>query len=188
MLADEFPFVQVELGPIYVQDGHVWTSEGITAGIDMALAIVSEDFGQTSALTVARSMVAQMVRSGGQSQFSPALGQQVSDGTGRFDALHRWIEERITKPLPAELLAAKAGMSARNFSRAYSNAIGTTPAKAVEAMRIERVQDLLETSSKILKQIATMCGFKDEDRLRHALLRTMNVSPSGCRQNFQMSG
>lgn len=188
MLADEFPRVHVELDPIYVKDGHIWTSAGITAGIDMALAVVSEDLGRKSALAVARSMVVQMVRSGGQSQFSPALVRQVNDGTGRFEALHAWIAKNLASPLPVETLAAKAGMSARNFARAYSTAMGKTPAKAVEAMRIERARDLLEVSSKSLKQIAPECGFKTEDRMRRAFLRTLNVTPSEYRHNFKTSG
>ncbi|WP_299207974.1 helix-turn-helix domain-containing protein [uncultured Tateyamaria sp.] len=148
---------------IFVKDGRVWTSAGITAGIDMALAIVSEDLGRESALHVARSMVAQMVRSGGQSQYSPALGRQVSDGLGRFEALHAWMSENLGAELSVGSLASKAGMSARNFARVYSKVMGKTPAKAVEAMRIERAQDLLETSSKSLKQIATLSGFKEEE-------------------------
>ncbi len=185
MLAEEFPRVKVELDPIYIKDGDVWTSAGITAGIDMALAIVSEDLGRHAALKVARSMVAQMVRSGGQSQYSPALGRQMKDGSGRFEALHLWIAENMSSPLPVERLAEQAGMSARNFARSYTKTIGTTPAKAVEAMRIERAQDLLETSTKSLKQIATTCGFKDEDRMRRAFLRLLNVSPSDYRRNFR---
>ncbi|MEO0654244.1 MAG: GlxA family transcriptional regulator [Pseudomonadota bacterium] len=187
MLADEYPHVQVELDPIYIKDDDVWTSAGITAGIDMALAIVSEDLGRASAMQVARSMVAQMVRSGGQSQFSPALGRQESDGAGRFDALHGWIAEHLKDPLRVETLAERAGMSPRNFARAYARVVGTTPAKAVEAMRIERAQDLLETSPKSLKEIAVLCGFGEEDRMRRAFLRTLKVSPSEYRQNFQLS-
>lgn len=185
MLAEEFPQVQVELDPIFVKDGDVWTSAGITAGIDMSLAIVAEDLGRSAALQMARSMVVQMVRAGGQSQYSPALGRQVNDGVGRFEALHGWIAERLDKPLSVETLATQAGMSSRNFARAYSKAIGITPAKAVEAMRVERAQEILETSSKSLKQIASVCGFKDEDRMRRAFLRTINVSPAEYRQNFQ---
>lgn len=187
MLAERFPNVRVELDPIFIKDDNVWTSAGITAGIDMALAIVSEDLGRLSALTVARSMVAQMVRSGGQSQYSPALGRQVTDGAGTFEALHSWIAQNITMPLPVETLAAQAGMSARNFSRAYAKAMGTTPAKAVEAMRIERAQDLLETSDKGIKHIAALCGFNDEDRMRRAFLRRLNVSPAEYRQTFQVA-
>ncbi len=185
MLATEFPRVQVEIDPIYINDGPIWTSAGISAGIDMALAIVSEDFGRRSALTMARSMVAQMVRSGGQSQFSPALGRQANDGSGRFEELHNWIEENLDAPLPVERLAAQVGMSARNFARAYAKTMGTTPAKSIEAIRIERAQDLLETTSKSLKQIAALCGFKEEDRMRRAFLRTLKVSPSDYRQHFQ---
>ncbi|MEM6890488.1 MAG: helix-turn-helix domain-containing protein [Pseudomonadota bacterium] len=185
MLADEFPRVHVELDPIFVKDGPVWTSAGITAGIDMALAIVSEDLGRPSALQVARSMVAQMVRSGGQSQYSPALGRQLIDGAGRFETLHGWIAENLDRPLPVETLAAKAGMSARNFSRSYSKEMGTTPAKAVEAIRIERAQGLLETSSQPLKRIAALCGFRDEDRMRRAFQRTLSVSPSEYRHCFR---
>ena len=188
MLADRFPNVQVEMDPIYIKDGDLWTSAGITAGIDMSLAIVSEDYGRASALRVARTMVAQMVRSGGQSQFSPALQRQVSDDEGRFAALHTWIDENLAAPLSVDLLAEKAGMSARNFSRLYSKTTGTTPAKELEALRNERAQTLLETTSKSLKEIATACGFKDEDRMRRAFLRTMKVSPSEYRQNFQTSG
>ena len=185
MLADEFPKVQVELDPIFVKDGRVWTSAGITAGIDMALAIVSEDLGRESALIMARSMVAQMVRSGGQSQYSPALGRQVSDGVGRFEALHAWMSNNLGADLSVDALASNAGMSARNFARVYSKVMGTTPAKAVEAMRIERAQDLLETSSKSLKQIATLSGFREEDRMRSAFLRVLRVTPLEYRQNFQ---
>lgn len=187
MLANEFPNVNVELDPIFIKDGRVWTSAGITAGIDMALAIVSEDLGRASALNMARSMVAQMVRSGGQSQYSPALGRQVRDGVGRFEALHAWISDNLKSDLNVESLASQAGMSARNFARVYSNVMGMTPGKAVEAMRIERAQDLLETTPKSLKQIATLCGFKEEDRMRRAFLRTLRVAPSEYRQNFQLA-
>ena len=186
MLAEQYPKVRVELDPIFVKDGHIWTSAGITAGIDMALAIVSEDLGRASALRMARSLVAQMVRSGGQSQYSPALVRQVSDGTGRFEKLHAWIADNITLPLTVDALASQAGMSTRNFSRAYSKAIGVTPAKGVEAIRVERAQDLLESSAKSLKQIASLCGFKDEDRMRRAFVRNLSVSPSEYRQNFQI--
>lgn len=185
MLADEFPQVCVELDPIFIKDGDVWTSAGITAGIDMALAIVSEDLGRKSALEVARSMVAQMARSGGQSQFSPALNRQLRDGNGRFEHLHSWMADRLDQPLLVEDLASECGMSARNFARTYSKVIGLTPAKAVESMRVERAQNLLETSSRSLKQIASLCGFKDEDRMRRAFMRAMNVSPAEYRQNFQ---
>jgi len=186
MLAEEFPKVKVELDPIFIKDGDTWTSAGITAGIDMALAIVSEDLGRASALAIARSMVAQMVRSGGQSQYSPTLGRQVKDRAGRFEGLHAWVADNIASTLTMEVLADQVGMSARNFARAYTNSMGKTPAKAVEAIRIETAQDLLESTPKSLKEIAVACGFKDEDRMRRAFVRTLNVSPSEYRRNFQM--
>lgn len=186
MLAEEFPQVQVELDPIFIKDGDTWTSAGITAGIDMALAITSEDLGRQSALEIARSMVAQMVRSGGQSQYSPTLGRQLTDRAGRFEGLHSWVADNIASTLTVETLADQVGMSARNFARAYANTMGKTPAKAVEAMRIESAQDFLESTPKSLKEIAVACGFKDEDRMRRAFLRTLNVSPSEYRRNFQV--
>lgn len=185
MLSEKFPKVKVELDPIFIKDGHTWTSAGITAGIDMALAIASEDLGRQSALAVARSMVAQIVRSGGQSQFSPALDRQVIDRAGRFEKLHSWIADHIASNLTVEMLAEQVGMSARNFARTYTSTMGKTPAKAVEAMRIENAQELLESTSKSLKEIAVACGFKDKDRMRRAFVRTLNVSPSEYRCNFQ---
>lgn len=186
MLAEKFPKVRVELDPIFIKDGNTWTSAGITAGIDMALAITSEDLGRQSALDIARSMVAQMVRSGGQSQYSPTLGRQLTDQAGRFDGLHSWVGDNIASTLTVETLAEQVGMSARNFARIYANTMGKTPAKAVEAMRIEHAQEFLESTPKSLKEIAAACGFKDEDRMRRAFLRTLNVSPSQYRRNFQV--
>ena len=187
MLAEDFPKVQVELDPIYVQDGHIWTSAGITAGIDMALAIVAEDLGRASAMRVARSMVAQMVRSGGQSQFSPVLSRQLQDGAGQFDALHDWMADNLRETLSVDTLATHANMSARNFARVYTKTMGLTPAKAVEAMRVERAQDLLEGTDQSLKRIADLCGFGDEDRMRRAFARVIKVSPTDYRQNFRMA-
>ncbi|MEM8776455.1 MAG: GlxA family transcriptional regulator [Pseudomonadota bacterium] len=183
-LTDTFPNVRVELDPIYIKDGRFWTSAGITAGIDMALAIVAEDLGRAAALTVARSMVTQMVRSGGQSQYSPDLARQMLDKTGQFDALHHWIEGNLSSNLTIDRLADRSNMSTRNFSRVYSGAMGVTPAKAVEAMRIERARELLETTDLSVKSVATECGFHDEERMRRAFMRLLNVSPSSYRQTF----
>ena len=185
MLADEFPAVSVETDPIYVKDGDVWTSAGVTAGIDMALAIVTEDLGRVAALEIARSMVAQMARSGGQSQFSPTLGRQVRDAEQRFDGLHRWIADHLEDPLHVEDLAAHMNMSPRNFSRLYSRQMGAPPAKAVEAIRAEAARDMLETTDLSVKQIAARCGFRDEERMRRTFMRLMSVSPSDYRQNFK---
>lgn len=186
MLAEAFPRVQVELDPIFVKDGPIWTSAGITAGIDMALAIVSEDLGRTAATNVAKSMVVQMARSGGQSQFSPALGRQSKDQTGRFEALHEWILDHLSLPMTVEDLSRQVGMSPRNFARVYTSEMGTTPAKAVQTMRVERARHFLETSSLSIKQIALETGFVHEDRMRRAFLKELNVSPTEYRINFRV--
>jgi transcriptional regulator GlxA family with amidase domain len=185
MLADTFPAVRVEVDPIYIRDGQVWTSAGVTAGIDMALAIVSEDLGRLSALQMARSMVTHMARAGGQSQFSPILGRQMLDATGRFEPLHQWIADNLQGDLGVEVLAAQMKMSARNFSRLYPKQMGLTPAKAVETIRTEVAQELLETSDCSIKQIASQCGFNDEERMRRAFMRLLRVSPSDYRQGFR---
>ncbi|MBY5933821.1 helix-turn-helix domain-containing protein [Tateyamaria omphalii] len=186
MLAAEFPAVNVEMDPIFIKDGHIWTSAGITAGIDMSLAIAAEDFGRAAAFSVARAMVAQMVRSGGQSQFSPALSRQLRDGAGQFEKLHDWIANNLRRDLTVEVLAAQANMSARNFARVYAKVMGVTPARAVAAMRVEKAQGLLESSQQSVKQIAVSCGFGDEDRMRRAFVGTLGVSPSAYRANFNV--
>ncbi len=185
MLEREFPAVQVEIDPIYIKDGNVWTSAGITAGTDMALAIVGEDLGRSAALQMARSMVTQMVRSGGQSQFSPNLGRQILDTEGKFDDLHQWIVNNLKLDLRVEVLAERAGMSSRNFSRLYSRQMGVTPAKAVEAIRTEAARDILETTNLGMKTVAAQCGFNDEERMRRAFTRMLGVSPSDYRQSFR---
>jgi transcriptional regulator GlxA family with amidase domain len=184
-LAEAFPDVRVEVDPIYIKDGHIWTSAGVTAGIDMALAIVTEDLGRISALQMARSMVTNMARSGGQSQFSPVLDRQLRDATGRFEPLHQWIEANLREDLGVEALADRMNMSARNFSRLYAQQMALTPAKAVEAIRTEVAQGLLETTDLGVKQIAAQCGFNDEERMRRAFMRHLRVSPSEYRQGFR---
>lgn len=183
-LADEFPAVRVEMDPIYIKDGSVWTSAGITAGIDMALAMVAEDLGRRAALKMARSMVTHMVRSGGQSQFSPVLDRQLTDEAGRFEELHLWIGQNLDQDLCVERLAEKMHMSPRNFARLYGKQMGRTPAKAVTSMRVEAARELLESTELSIKQIAHRCGFGDEERMRRAFLRLLHVPPSDYRQSF----
>ncbi len=186
-LAEGYPKVSVEEDPIYIKDGNVWTSAGITAGMDMALAIVAEDLGRPAALRMARSLVTHMVRSGGQSQFSPVLGQQFLDATGKFERLHRWMADNLQQDLRVEDLAARLNMSVRNFSRQYAAQTGTTPAKAVEAIRTDAARNLLETTDLSLQQIAIRCGFGDDERLRRAFWRKLGTSPTEYRQRFSIS-
>jgi transcriptional regulator GlxA family with amidase domain len=183
-LARQFPAVNVEVDPIFVKDGTVWTSAGITAGIDMALAMIAEDLGKPAAIAMARSLVTPMVRSGGQSQFSAELDRQSRDTAGRFSALHAWISDNIQMTITVEDMADQTGMSARNFSRRYSKLMGTSPAKGVEVLRVDRGRDLLMTTDKSIKEIAALCGFQDDERMRRAFMRTIHTSPSEYRKQF----
>ena len=179
-----FPQVRVERDPIYIQDGPVWTSAGITTGMDMALAVIAEDLGRAEALRLARSLVTPVMRSGGQSQFSPTLDQQFQDRCGRFEALHAWIADNLQDDLRVETLASQSNMSPRNFARLYSAEMKTTPAKAVETMRVAAARDLLETTTLGVRQIAARCGFRDDERLRRAFLRVLKTSPTDYRRQF----
>lgn len=185
-LTESFPNVRVEADPIYVKDGHVWTSAGVTAGTDMALAIVAEDLGQDAALERAQKLVTYMVRPGGQSQFSPALERQKRDRSAKFADLHQWIGDNLKTDLRVEQLAEKANMSVRSFHRQYAVTMGLTPARAVEKIRMEVAREFLETTSVSMKSVADTCGFGDEERMRRAFLRLIGVSPSEYRKRFQI--
>jgi transcriptional regulator GlxA family with amidase domain len=184
-LADGFPKIRVEPNAIFVTDGRVWTSAGVSAGIDLALAMIEEDFGHTSALDIARRLVVFLKRPGGQSQFSTVLAAQASDAEGRFSALHAWIIENIAGDLKVETLAEKAGMAPRTFARAYTSRTGMTPARGVEALRVETARLLLE-SSEIggVVEVAQRAGFGDDERMRRAFMRHLGVSPSEYRSRF----
>lgn len=184
-LAAKYPAVTVEIDPIYIKDGTVWTSAGITAGIDMALAIVEEDLGTPAAIEMARSLVTPMVRSGGQSQFSPELDRQARDTEGRFKPLHDWIRSHLQENMSVDDMADRCGMSSRNFSRQYTATMGTSPARAVEMFRVNAARDLLQTADLSIKAIAVNCGFQDVERMRRAFLRQIKTTPSQYRAQFQ---
>ncbi|OED49669.1 hypothetical protein AB838_06245 [Rhodobacteraceae bacterium (ex Bugula neritina AB1)] len=184
-LASTYPSLQVEVDPIYVRDGHIWTSAGVTAGIDMALAMVSEDYGKTVALDLARSLVSYLTRPGGQSQFSHLAHSRFREASDRFNALHAWMQENLQSDLRIEALAAAANMSPRNFSRVYALETGLSPAKAVEELRLQEARKLLETSRMPIKAVAVKSGFGDEERLRRVMLRHLRISPSDYRDRFK---
>lgn len=186
-LARQYPAVNVEVDPIYIKDGNVWTSAGITAGIDMALAMIEEDLGKPAAIDMARSLVTPMVRSGGQSQFSAELDRRARDTEGRFSRLHVWMSDTIQQKITVDDMANECGMSSRNFSRRYTEIMGISPAKAVEAVRVDAARDLLATTDKSIAVIATTCGFQDDERMRRAFWRTANTSPSEYRKQFQLN-
>jgi transcriptional regulator GlxA family with amidase domain len=184
-LQDSFPNVKVEPDAIFVRDGRVWSSAGVSAGIDLALAMIEEDFGHTIALDIARRLVVFLKRPGGQSQFSTVLAAQASDVEGRFSALHAWIIENIASDLRVETLAAKAGMSPRTFARTYVSRTGMTPAHGVEALRVETARLLLESRQiDNVVEVAKRAGFGDDERMRRAFLKHLGVSPSEYRRRF----
>src|SRR5271155_849642 len=174
-LAQRFPAVRVEPDPIFVCDGQVWTSAGVTAGIDLALALVEEDLGRSVALAVARYLVVFLKRPGGQAQFSAALALQAAED--KFGALHEWINGHLSDELSLSALADQAGMSERSFSRHYAEATGQTPAPAIEQPGVEAARRLLSESRTPIKRIAQRCGFGSEETLRRSFLRLVAVTP-----------
>jgi len=181
-LAQRFPAVRVEPNPIFVRDGSIWTSAGVTAGIDLALALVEEDLGRLMALAVARYMVVFLKRPGGQAQFSAALALQAADD--KFGALHDWINGHLNDDLSLSVLADQAGMSERSFSRHYAEATGQTPARAIERLRVEAARLLLSESRTPVKRVAQRCGFGSEETMRRSFLRLLAVTPQDYRSRF----
>ncbi|MEM9316339.1 MAG: helix-turn-helix domain-containing protein, partial [Pseudomonadota bacterium] len=183
-LAQRFPGLTVNKDKIYIRDGNTWTSAGVTAGIDLSLALVQDDWGRPVALSIARRLVTYMVRPGGQSQFSDVLELQTGTADTRFAQLLVWVEENLGADLRVEVLAERAHMSPRSFSRHFRSDVGQSPAKYVERLRVCAAQRLLEESASSVFSVARSCGFNDEERMRRAFLRTLNVSPSEYRSRF----
>jgi transcriptional regulator GlxA family with amidase domain len=185
-LARLYPALRVDPDPIFINDHGFWTSAGVTAGIDLALALVEEDLGHSMALAVARDLVVFLKRPGGQSQFSATLSMQQASaaGDGRFADLHGWIIENLTSDLGVAALAARVGMSERSFVRHYRAQTGTTPAKAIEQLRVDAARRLLADSSQPIKRVAARCGFGSEETLRRSFLRALGVTPLAYRERF----
>ncbi|GAN00202.1 hypothetical protein U91I_03867 [alpha proteobacterium U9-1i] len=179
-LAKLFPNVRVEPDHIFVKDGAVWTSAGVTAGIDLALAMIAEDLGVEIATDVAREMVVHAKRPGGQTQHSTLL----EFGGERFAKLNLWINAHLSEDLSVERLAKQAAMSPRNFSRAYSAETGVTPAKAVERLRTEAARTALEAGGAI-QEIAARTGFGDSERMRRAFVRLYGAPPASLRRTLR---
>ncbi len=185
-LAHRYPKVVVEADPIFVRDGRVSTSAGITAGIDLALAFLQEDHGRALALRVARQLVVFMQRPGGQSQFSAQLNLQSAE---RRDVreLQAWIAEHPDADLRVETLAERVAMSPRNFSRVFRKQVGTGPGHYVERVRVEAAKRHLEESRRSLEQVAKCSGFASAEVLRRSFWRSLGVSPSAYRDRFSSS-
>jgi transcriptional regulator GlxA family with amidase domain len=181
-LRRRFPSTQVHPDCIFTEDNGVWTSAGASTGIDLALAMLEQDYGHELALTVARRLVLFLKRPGGQTQFSTALRAQAV--TGPLAPLLRWIADNPGADLRAETLAERAGMSLRNFYRAFVEATGSPPAEWVEATRLEVARQLLEQTSHNADQVALRAGFGSYERMRGTFTRRIGVSPAAYRQRF----
>lgn len=176
-----FPKVRLELEPIFIRDGSTWTSAGVTAGIDLCLALVEEDLGHAAALAVARQLVVFLKRPGDQAQFSAPLERQMQSGP--FAALHGWMAGNLHRPLTLEILASRAGMSTRSLSRHYRQVTGQTPQTAIKAMRCELARDLLDKRLSVT-EAARRSGIGSAETLRRAFLSAYGQTPLAYQRQF----
>jgi transcriptional regulator GlxA family with amidase domain len=182
-MQDMFPSVRVEGDRIFLNDGGIWTSAGMTAGIDVALALIEDDLGGAVARKVARMMVVYYRRPGGQMQYSSLL--DLDPGSDRLRRVLSFAREHLAEPLPVDQLAEVAHLSVRQFSRAFVAATGLTPAKAVERLRVEAARPLVEESRERFETIARAVGFAGEDRMRQSFVRAYGRSPRTLRRSVQ---
>jgi transcriptional regulator GlxA family with amidase domain len=183
-LAALYPGITVEPDHIYIRDGATYTSAGVTAGMDLALALVEEDLGREVAMRVARELVMFLKRPGGQSQFSAHLAAQTAERSA-IRTVQEWVLADLRRDLSVEALAARAGMSMRNFARIFKRDAQCTPAEFVEGARLDAARRMLEESDAPLKRIAAHCGFGEVNTLRRAFLRRLGASPVEYRKRFR---
>jgi transcriptional regulator GlxA family with amidase domain len=181
--ARRFPAVRLEPNRIFTSDGKVWTSAGVTAGIDLALALVERDVGLDVALSVARELVVFLKRPGGQSQFSTHLIAQIAQKTP-IKTAQEFINNHLSSDLTVPVLAHRVGMSERNFARLFKQEVGMTPAQYVEAVRLEAARRLAEDAKIPMKKVASQSGFGDTITLRRAFMRKFSISPADYRKSF----
>lgn len=178
--ARRYPQVAVEPDRIFIKDGDVWTSAGITAGVDLSLALIAEDLGEAVARRTAEMLVVYHRRPGGQSQFSTLL--ELDQAQGRFGPLLSWMRERLSEPLNVERLAAQAAMSPRHFARAFAAETGLTPARSVERLRVEAARERVEAGAEPIEAVAQSAGFGDPERMRRAFVRAFGQPPQALRR------
>ena len=178
-----FPKVHLDADRIYINDGKIWTSAGISAGIDLSLALIAQDLGERIARQVAHQLVVYYRRPGGQSQFSALL--EMSPSGGRFAGLLEYMRENLKKRLNVNDLAEQACMSPRHFSRCFNAQHGVTPARAVERLRVEAAGAALESGWHSIQEVADLCGFSDAERMRRAFIRIVGVPPSAMKRRKQ---
>ena len=175
-----FPNVRLEPDRIFVREGEIWSSGGITAGIDLSLALIEDDYGVEVARGAAQQLVVHHRRPGGQSQFSALL--DMGGVNGRFAELMDWVRARLAERLNVERLADRAAMSPRHFARAFAAETGTTPAKAIERLRLEAARARVEAGHDPLDRVAETAGFGDPERMRRAFLRVFGQPPQALRR------
>ncbi len=185
-LGERYPTIRIDHDALYVRDGKVYSTAGVTAGMDLALALVEDDLGSQVALQVARELVLYLRRSGGQSQFSAALELQSSDRR-QIEEVRTWVAEHLRDDLRVERLAAQAGMSPRHFARVFRRDTGTTPAEFVERVRVEAARRRLEESRDKLEKVAADCGLGSAQGLRRSFVRVLHVPPHQYREQFRRS-
>jgi transcriptional regulator GlxA family with amidase domain len=183
-LAREYPNVIVRPEPIYLRDGAIYTSAGITAGIDLSLALVEEDHGHETALNIARFLVMFLVRPGSQAQYSHMLSHQAVTSQPLRE-LQVWMLQHLSANLTVESLAERIGMSARHFTRVCLRETGMNPGQFVDRMRVEAAQQIIDSSSRGLKEIADLCGFKSADAMRRTFLRVLGVTAAEYASRFK---
>jgi transcriptional regulator GlxA family with amidase domain len=182
-LARCHPQVRVDPEPIFVRDGSVWTSAGVTAGMDLALALVEEDLDREAALSIARHLVLFLRRPGNQSQFSATLAAQAPERDG-LRAIQRFAIEHLAADLSVEALAERAHMSPRHFARSFRAEAGVTPARYVESLRLEAARRRLEETREPLSAVAASSGFGTPETMRRVFLRALGVGPAEYRRRF----
>lgn len=185
-VAQRFPSVHVDPDAIYVKDGPIYTSAGITAAIDLTLAIIDEDHGPELALDVARDLVVYLKRSGGQRQYSAPLRFQSRAGD-RFAALAAWIPDHLEADLSVEALASRVRLSPRQFTRRFKEIFGASPAQTIEILRLEAARERLTSSRSVLERIGASVGFASADAFRRAFVRRFGITPVEYRERFHRS-
>jgi transcriptional regulator GlxA family with amidase domain len=183
-LARLYPLIQVEPDRIFIRDGAIWTSAGVTAGIDLALALVADDLGEAVAKRAAQQLVVYYRRPGGQSQFSALLEADRPDS--RFSPVLGWARERLAERLSVDRLADRAAMSTRHFARAFAAETGMTPAKAIERLRLEAAREQVESRAAPIESIAACTGFGDPERMRRAFIRAFGQPPQALRRTAKI--
>jgi transcriptional regulator GlxA family with amidase domain len=184
LFANMYPDVTVDADAIYIRDGNIWTSAGVTAGIDLALAMVADDHGHEGAAKIARNLVVYLQRSGGQSQFSSLLATQAAEREPIRNLL-AWLPEHLAEDLTVPRLAEQMNLSERQFTRVFKSETGVTPAEHVETLRLEAACRLLETTTNTVEQIARACGYTNPETMHRAFRRRLNTTPVGHRNHFR---